>query len=213
MHNFRTIIFDLAEVIIAGLVNVEPELGRIFGVPPETVANTIRGEIMDDYCRGRMTEDEYWRRTMARGGWPDRVDQAKAAVRRNFHSPVPGTEAIIRELAGTKSYRVCLLSDHGREWIDYILPLHPVLGLLDRRFFSFDLGAIKRERVSFERVLAELQAEPGECVFIDDNQQNVEVARSVGITPILFTGAPALRADLARLGIPIVCETRDATST
>ena len=196
----RTVIFDLAEVLIAGLWGVENDLADLFGVTAEDIIANLGGEIMDDYCRGRMSEEEYWQRTIRRCGWPAHIERAKAAVRSNFRRTVPGSESIVRELAGQR-YRVCLLSDHGREWIDFVRTVHPLLDLFDRRFFSFDLDAVKREPVAFERMLSQLDADPGECLFIDDQDQNLRVAREVGLTGVRFTGADDLRGELIRLGI------------
>lgn len=41
-----------------------------------------------------------------------------------------------------------------------------------------------------------------ECVFVDDRADNVAGAQSVGMEAVLFTDAAALRADLAKLGVP-----------
>jgi FMN phosphatase YigB (HAD superfamily) len=190
----RCVIFDLAEVLIAGLPRVEEELGRIFAVRPDAVLPGLRGETMLEYNRGRLTEEQYWARTLSANGWRGDLAAARAALRRNFHREVPGSAEVLREVAGR--HRAFLLSDHGREWIDYILGVHEFLGLFERRFFSFDLGSVKTEPATFEKVLAAIGAPAGECLFIDDFPQNVETARSLGIDGIVFTDAAALRKEL-----------------
>ena len=44
---------------------------------------------------------------------------------------------------------------------------------------------------------------PHEAVFIDDNRDNVVGAEAVGMAAIHFTDAPALRRELAGLGLPV----------
>ncbi|HOX06666.1 MAG TPA: HAD-IA family hydrolase [Planctomycetota bacterium] len=195
----RCVIFDLAEVLIAGLPRCEEELAPVFGISPDAVLPGLRGEVMLAYNRGEMSEDEYWARTCARNGWRGDVERAKAVLRRNFARKVPGTEDVLRELAPL--HRVFLLSDHNREWIDHIEGIHPFLGMFERRFYSYDLGCVKTERRAFEQVLAAIGAPAAECVFIDDFPQNVATARAVGIDGIVFTGAEALRAALAGRGL------------
>jgi 2-haloacid dehalogenase len=158
----------------------------------------MAGEIMDDYCRGRMPESEFWRRTCARNGWQGDTRAAGRALRENMHEMIPGTRKVLEDLcaAGHEPY---LLSDHGREWIDHLLGVHSFFEVFERRFWSFELGSIKRERATFEKVLAELGSPPPqEVVFVDDAAPNIEVARSTGIDAILFTGAEQLRAELRR---------------
>jgi FMN phosphatase YigB (HAD superfamily) len=42
---------------------------------------------------------------------------------------------------------------------------------------------------------------PGESIFVDDLQINIDAARSHGIKGIAFTGLDRLRADLTALGL------------
>jgi len=156
----------------------------------------IGGEVMDDYCRGHMTEDEFWSRTCERNAWKGDIPAAKRALRDNMRVAVPGTEELLREVASRGS-RAFLLSDHGREWIDDLLEVHDFFEVFERRFFSFDLGSIKTERLTFERVLSELGApEPGSVFFADDRPANIETALLTGIDAVQFTNAAGLRRQL-----------------
>jgi 2-haloacid dehalogenase len=53
---------------------------------------------------------------------------------------------------------------------------------------------------------------PAEAVFIDDSAPNVETARRLGFHGVDFTTPAALRADLARLGLPVDPRVDDAES-
>jgi HAD superfamily hydrolase (TIGR01509 family) len=194
-------IFDLAEVLCAGIPGAERELSGVFSVPAEGLTRSMRGRIMDDYCRGKMTEDAFWSGTMEKNGWRGDIEAAKGALRRNLHTVVPGTADLLRELAA-RGHDLYLLSDHGREWIDYAIGVHDFFKVFKRLFWSFDLGSIKSEPATFEKVLLELGSpDPASVVFVDDNATNVEVARSAGIDAIRFTDAPALRGELTARGL------------
>lgn len=71
--------------------------------------------------------------------------------------------------------------------------------LFDCYFLSFELGLVKPDAAIFRRVAAELGLDPAEIVFLDDNQLNVNGARSVGIDAHLARGVSEARAKLAHL--------------
>jgi beta-phosphoglucomutase-like phosphatase (HAD superfamily) len=190
----RTLIFDLSEVFVSGLIGTEFVLADRLGCSADSVVAAFFDEHLYRLCRDEIDEDAFLAESRRRGGWNIGIDELKRLIRANFHKSVEGTEALFDELRGR--YETVLLSDHGREWVATIRALHPFLERFDRLFFSFDLGATKREPETFRTVLSLLGREPAECVFIDDNAGNVAVARSVGVPSIQFESADALRRDL-----------------
>jgi putative hydrolase of the HAD superfamily len=76
--------------------------------------------------------------------------------------------------------------------------------LLDRCFYSCELGAAKPDEEFFSRVATELGVELGELVFVDDTLENVQAAQACGL-PALFwhhrEGVATLRERLAELGV------------
>ena len=66
---------------------------------------------------------------------------------------------------------------------------------------SYELGVCKPDPEFFRRGLAKLGVEAEECLFIDDLEDNVEAARSLGITGIRFESAEQLERELKGLSI------------
>jgi 2-haloacid dehalogenase len=62
-------------------------------------------------------------------------------------------------------------------------------------------GSAKPDRQIFEVLLRRYGLDPHRCVFIDDAAPNVETARELGMTGLLYRSAGQLRADLEGLGI------------
>lgn len=60
--------------------------------------------------------------------------------------------------------------------------------------FSGDVRCVKPDAKIFELLLEQLGAEPGDCLFFDDRQSNVDGARAVGLKAQLWNGAEAARA-------------------
>jgi FMN phosphatase YigB (HAD superfamily) len=190
----RTLIFDLSEVFVSGLIGTEFVLADRLGCSAESVVAAFFDEHLYRLCRDEIDEDAFLAESRRRGGWDIGIDELKGLIRANFRVKVAGTEALFDELRGR--YETVLLSDHGREWVATIRAIHPFLERFDGLFFSFDLGSTKREPETFRTVLSLLGRGPAECVFIDDNAGNVAVARSVGIPSIQFESAEVLRRDL-----------------
>ncbi|MBM3852092.1 MAG: HAD-IA family hydrolase [Verrucomicrobia bacterium] len=200
----RTLIFDLSEVIIAGIVGLEHALAARLGLPPADLLAGFAGAQLDDLCRGRTAEEEYLRFVLARAGWTISPDQLAALLRANFQVKIPGTEPILRALA--PHHQLVLLSDHCREWIAYIEQAHPLLALFARRFYSFELGSLKKEPVTFATVLARLDRAAADCLLVDDSATNIAVAARCGLRTIRFTNAADLLRQLRAQGLAVVPE-------
>lgn len=68
-------------------------------------------------------------------------------------------------------------------------------------FASFKLGHIKRDVNAFKKVIKDVNFKPEEIVFIDDNENNVEVAKSLGINGIKYEDYEKLIEQLKSLDI------------
>ena len=53
-------------------------------------------------------------------------------------------------------------------------------------FAANDLGVSKKDPNSYKLIANKLQCSPNEIIYIDDNQKNVEAAKSAGINAIYF---------------------------
>jgi 2-haloacid dehalogenase len=62
-------------------------------------------------------------------------------------------------------------------------------------------GIAKPDRQIFDVLLDRYGLDPHRCVFIDDSARNIEAARELGMTALLYTSAGQLRQELEDLGI------------
>ena len=156
---------------------------------------------MTDLFKANITEDAYLKSLREQNYWSITDAELAQIIRQNFHRRVPGTHDLLSALL--RKYRLVLLSDHAVEWIAYIKTVHPFLAAFERRFFSFDLKQTKQEPSTFLRVLASIQRDPADCVFVDDSERNVTTAASVGITGVQFSSAAQLAREFGRLEIEV----------
>ncbi len=200
--SIQSIIFDLSEVLIHGLVRFEDAIACEIGVTPQTSAAAFGGPHLRAILEGSIGEDRYLEEVIAKNAWTIAPDRLTTLLRQNFNATLPGTIEIARQLS--HAYRLALLSDHAREWAAYITATHGFLDtLFVRKLFSYEIGSTKRQSRTFHVLLDMLPATPGQCLFIDDNPHNVEVARSLGIDSIHFLDAGQLRDELLERGIHV----------
>ena len=191
------VIFDLSEVLIAGLVGIEKVLSQELRVPENRILPSFAGTMRDQLFLGEISEDEYLKYVILNEGWKISIGNLKKVIRDNFHYEVKGTHAILTDLIPMVD--LVLLSDHAREWVSYIESIHSFLNQFQQTFFSYDLRSMKKDQQTFNIVLDEVPASPQNCLFIDDNPDNVRVAETVGLAGIQFENAEQLSSELKRM--------------
>ena len=76
--------------------------------------------------------------------------------------------------------------------------------VFDAEFYSCRLGIAKPDAAFFLAILNDIQVRPDRVLFLDDRQENVDAARSVGLHAIEFSlqaGLDALNHVLAEFGL------------
>ena len=195
----HTLIFDLSEVLIAGLLGIEKPLAEQLSLSEEHIFRAFGGERLQRLCSGELTEYAYLEQILQEQAWTTSIADLKQLIRWNFHTPVPEMDALLTRLAAR--YDLVLLSDHAAEWVQHIRTIHPFLQSFQRLFFSYELKQTKLSPSTFLKVLEAVGRQPDECLFIDDSPRNVAVAHSIGLPGSVFTSAGDLAHKLVELGI------------
>jgi HAD superfamily hydrolase (TIGR01509 family) len=195
----EVIIFDLSDVLLTGLTGIERTLGQVLHVPEDQVLSQFRGLSMLEYLVGKCSEDDYLKGLKQEYSWPVEIDEIKKLIRLHFKNTIPGMKEIIENLA--EKYPLYLLSDHGREWIEFIEEEHPFLQLFKHRFYSFDLKTRKRDPETYQKVLSEINVCAEVCLFIDDRPMFFQVAQKIGMNVIHFKYSVQLIEELKNYSI------------
>lgn len=195
----KNIIFDLSEVIISGYHGVEKLLREQFGIAEQDFKEQkqLKNELFLDLMRGILSEEEYLEELLKGTNWNISLKQLKTAIRQNLNQPVPGTTEIVKQLKAKGNYQLILLSDHAREWMEYIEKNNRDLKIFDKKIFSYDIGAVKSDKQTFKIVLEQTGIVADETLFIDDYEKNIKNAEAVGIHGIVFENAEQLRKTLS----------------
>lgn len=197
----NTLIFDLSEVFISGLLGFERPLAQLLGCAESDIEVGFGGELLQRLFWGQIDEDTYLTAVLTRGGWDSPIASVKEVIRANFHTVYPGMETLFERLCQTERYHTVLLSDHAVEWVDYIYDVHPIVQRFDEVIFSYHIQHTKRMPETFPLVLARIGRRPEECFFVDDSVRNVSNAAAAGIAGRQFISAEVLERDLIQLGL------------
>ena len=100
-----------------------------------------------------------------------------------------------------KGYKVFLLSNYPAQLAELHWPKLSFLPEMDGYIISAKVGIIKPDEKIYRMLMDRYRLHAEECVFIDDNPNNIEAANKLGITGILFTGYEDLKKELDKLGI------------
>ncbi len=99
-----------------------------------------------------------------------------------------------------KHYTVCLLTDtiDAHDSWNRKRGVYPVF---DYVFVSYKQGVEKSDPRAYQLVLQKIKVKPEEAVFIDDREENVALAKTLGMESILYNDNKRLLRDLAALDI------------
>ena len=197
----KNIIFDLSEVIISGFHKTEEIIEKNTNIKVEEFL-AKRREVEDvflDTMRGKYTEDEYIDALVENANWNVSKEIIKKSIRQNLDVKVEGTMKIVEKLK--EKYNLILLSDHIKEWVEYILNTNKDLEAFRHKYFSYEYGMLKEDEGTFRYILGKEKILPSETIFIDDKKDNIKMANKEGIQGIVFENAKQLEYELKQMQI------------
>ncbi len=114
--------------------------------------------------------------------------------------PIPGTPEILAELKA-RGVPVYAITNFSADKFDLTCKRFDFLNGFDGIIVSGQERLVKPDPAIFHLLTDRYGLEANRCFFIDDNSDNVESAKSVGMSAHLFLGAEALRRDLEAVGL------------
>lgn len=197
------VVFDYGEVIsVTPTAEDSARLQARGGVTPANAEALLSAYAANRLAldRGTLSVREYWRMVGAAGGasWSDAdIDELWALDVRGWMTLNRATLDVLYALKAGGT-RLALLSNAGRDFASWFR--HGSIGdLFEQVFVSGELDMVKPNADIYEHVIAELGIEPSQFVFVDNREDNVEGARSVGGQAHVFTDAASLESWLRSL--------------
>lgn len=112
------------------------------------------------------------------------VGHVEAAFRKEHSVNQPLIDLIRRRIK--PRFKVALLSNIGRGWLQDFFDAHQLHDLFDVVVLSSDEGITKPNPLIFERTAERLGVNASACLFIDDLPENCAGAKAVGMQAVLY---------------------------
>jgi putative hydrolase of the HAD superfamily len=113
------------------------------------------------------------------------------------------TLEVVSKLARSRQYLMATLNNESLELNIHRIEKFHLRDYFTAFFSSCFLGVTKPEGDIYRKALQITQRTPDECVFVDDRDSNLAVARHLGMHTILYQGAEQLRLELSRYGVRV----------
>jgi HAD superfamily hydrolase (TIGR01509 family) len=130
--------------------------------------------------RGLLTVDEFWPMVIESYGkepTAENVAIMRHAMQALTTDTDPPTVELIRQLRG-EGHRLFMLSNSTPDIYQGNRERHDYFGLFEDCCFSFQTGFRKPEAGAYLALVKRNSLVPGNCIFIDDKEENLEGARA-----------------------------------
>jgi len=104
---------------------------------------------------------------------------------------------VLNNLKG--KYKLGLLSNHVRTWLEEVIIEKEFSSLFDSIITSYDIQIAKPNKAIYLISLMQLTLKAEETVYVDDMEENVEMAREIGMKGILFKDFESFKKELETL--------------
>lgn len=199
---FRAVILDYGAVLCHHPLQEEIAfMADVFRVTPAEFP-TLYGSVRQDYDRGDLSTPEYWD-ALARQAHVTLTPEVLTRLRdvdKQMWSRINGDMTSWLATLRPAGYQTALLSNMQHDMIAHIRANFPWLGDFDHQIFSAEVRSVKPETAIYSHCLKLLNIEPQQAIFVDDREENIATARTLGIAGFQFRSVPELRRDLQSAG-------------
>jgi putative hydrolase of the HAD superfamily len=198
----RTVISDLGRVVLWFDNNIFlRKLAESCGRPFEAVKAAVHGnlELIRQFDGGILTPAEFHARVTEAAGAPVPYDSFFEIYNDIFSLNPAAVDVLARVKAA--GYTTLLLSNTDPERFGFIRRRFPEILFFDGFVLSYELRLLKPDPAIYVAAAAIGRSAPGECVFIDDMEENVKGAQAAGLQGIHYRPETDLAAELRNLGL------------
>lgn len=199
--NITTVVFDVGKVLFkwdlrhlyAKLISDEAEREYF-------VTHIVTPDWHYQHDEGRSLQDMVTERVAQYPQYAELIRAYEARITETIPGPVPGTHDIVRTLS-SNNVPLFVITNFGAEFWDRFRPAQPIFDHFGDILVSGVEKLVKPDPAIYALALDRFGLQPGEAIFIDDNEDNIVSARANGFFGHHFTDAAKLRAELVALNL------------
>jgi len=181
----KAVIFDLAGVVLLTVKGTfNSMLSERLGARIEDVARVMNDAVNDQWDIGEISDDEFYTHLLTELQQP----LEKKSILADF---VFNDFYIDREMLDFihslhKTYQTALLTNFPAHVHEFMRIKWHTEGAFDHVIASCDVKLLKPDPRIYHLTLDQLSCQPGEAIFVDDREANVQAAEAMGIRSVHF---------------------------
>ncbi|MBI3887741.1 HAD-IA family hydrolase [Candidatus Microgenomates bacterium] len=187
----KAVMFDLNGVFVQG-DKLSDRFQRDFGVDSNEFFSALKEALT--ICRKPQSPNFYELMKPYFDKWNVKLTEQE------FFDYFFGGEHLVTELFDyakelkTKGLKIYVFSNNFKERTSYYLNRWPELfAIFDGMFFSWETGFVKSDIKAYENFLEKTGLKGEECVYFDDVQSNIDLAKSIGINGYIYEGIEKIK--------------------
>ena len=196
----KSIIFDIGGVFSTTILKrMAQDLAKKHNLDAETLVKQIHTG-WTEYKTGKINAAEFWQKFLNESGIIENPDELeKSSI--GYIKEIQGVAEIAKSLK--KKYRTAVLSNNVGSWMEKFKEMFDTESMFDIVISSHEVAMCKPNKNFFDYCLEKLGLNAQDCVFIDDQDNNIDAAKSFGFNTIKFESAEQLKSELKNLGVEL----------
>ena len=197
----KNIIFDAGNVLVEiRWKELMRELGFKGEVLKQVCEATVCSDMWKEYDRSAYTDEELIESFIVNN--PEIEKEIRLFMEHESEAIVafPYAKGWVKSFKDN-GYNCYILSNYSKSTHEKTKDERSYEEQIDGSIYSWQVRMVKPEPEIYLELLSRYSLVPQECVFLDDNVINVEVARELGIHAILFTTKEEAEIELRKLGV------------
>lgn len=116
--------------------------------------------------------------------------------------PIAPMIKLVQEIKKEGKHKLFIISNYAQKAAGFLIEKNKdFFSLFDDIIISGNIGMIKPDKEIFDYFLNKHHTEAENCIFIDDQEQNVIAAEKIGITSLRYKNFNDIKLDLQNLGV------------